>query len=372
MHYRKDSLIVRLLKLDWHLILAIFLLFFAGIIMLYSAAGGNFKPWAYRQAVYFFMFLPIMFGIAVVDTDKWFRFSYLIYALALFLLIMVAVKGYRSMGAVRWIRLGTINLQPSEIMKLCLVLALARYFENLDLDDIKKMKFIFVPIFLIFTPVILIIKQPDLGTAIIVLAIGISLLFLTGIQMWKFNFAGIAGLIGIPFVWKFIMHDYQKKRIMTFINPESDPLGSGYNIMQSKIAIGSGGFLGKGYLKGTQGQLDFLPEKQTDFIFTMLAEEFGFLGSATLIIICVYILYKGIKIGFNSKTHYGRMVVLGIMIMFFLHMFINMAMVMGLIPVVGAPLPFVSYGGTITATMLISFGFLLNVDLYKDVVLKKD
>ncbi|MFC1659063.1 rod shape-determining protein RodA [Pseudomonadota bacterium] len=371
MYYRNDSLVVKLFKLDWNLILAIFLLFLSGVVMLYSAAGGNFKPWAYKQVMYFFIFFPVMLGIAVIDINKWFKVSYIIYGAALLLLIMVTVKGYKSMGAVRWIRFGVFNLQPSEIMKLCLVLALAKYFENLDSDDIKKTSAILIPIFLIIIPVILIIKQPDLGTSLIVFAIGIALLFLTGIQMWKFNIAGILGVIGVPFVWRFLMHDYQRRRILTFINPGSDPLGAGYNITQSKIAIGSGGFLGKGYLKGTQGQLDFLPEKQTDFIFTMLAEEFGFLGGFAVLVVCSYILYKGIKIGLGATTHYGRMVALGIMTIFFLHMFINIAMAMGLIPVVGAPLPLLSYGGTITATMLISFGFLLNIDLYKNTILIK-
>jgi rod shape determining protein RodA len=357
---------VKLFKLDWRLILAIFGLFLAGVTMLYSAAGGSFKPWAYKQIIYFFMFLPVMLGIAVINMNKWFKLSYLIYFVAISLLALVTVKGYVSMGAARWIRVGPFSLQPSEIMKLCLVLALARYFQKLDLDEIEKTKNIIIPILLIVIPTGLVIEQPDLGTALILLSIGCSILFLTGIQMWKFNLAGVLVLIGIPFVWKFLMHDYQRKRILTFINPESDPLGSGYNITQSKIAIGSGGFLGKGYLNGTQGQLDFLPEKQTDFIFTMLAEEFGFLGSFAIILICCYILYKGIKIALNSKTHYGRIIAIGVMTMFFLHMFINIAMVMGMIPVVGAPLPLVSYGGTITATILISFGFLLNVDLHKD------
>jgi rod shape determining protein RodA len=363
---RNDTLLVRLFKLNWKLIGLIFILFLTGTLLLYSAAGGNMRPWAIRQIAYFFMFLPIMLGIAVINIKKWFKLSYLIYLGTLILLILVAIKGHNSMGATRWLRLGSMNLQPSEIMKLCLVLGLAKYFEKLDLSEIEKTRYIIIPVLLVLIPTALILKQPDLGTSLILLAIGISILYLAGIQIWKFVLSGIIALTTLPFIWKFALYDYQKKRILTFFQPESDPLGVGYNIAQSKIAIGSGGFLGKGFLSGTQGQLNFLPEKQTDFIFTMLAEEFGFIGSFIVLLACCTIIYMGIKTALNSKSHFGRIIATGVTLMFFLHMFINTAMVMGMIPVVGAPLPLLSYGGTITATMLMGFGFLLNADLYKD------
>jgi len=370
-HNKQNTLFSKLLNLNWKLIGIIILLYILGAIMLYSAAGGSMRPWASRQTAYFFFFFPVMIGIAVIDMKYWFRLSYLIYFAALALLILVAIIGHNSMGATRWVRIGFFNVQPSEIMKLCLVIGLARYFQRRDMDEIEKTRYLIFPMLLILLPTALILEQPDLGTALILLAIGTSVLYLTGIQTWKFIFSGVIGLISIPFIWEFALYDYQKKRILTFFEPNSDPLGAGYNIAQSKIAIGSGGFAGKGFLHGTQGQLDFLPEKQTDFIFTMLSEEFGFVGSAVILTLCAIVIYIGIKTALNSKTHFGRIVATGITLMFFLHMFINIAMVMGMIPVVGAPLPLLSYGGTITATMLIAFGFLLNADLYKDELLER-
>jgi rod shape determining protein RodA len=270
--------------------------------------------------------------------------------------------GHNAMGATRWFRLGPITIQPSEIMKVCMVFALARYFYGIELQNIGRVAYVLIPLLLIFVPALFIFHQPDLGTAAILTMAGVTVLFLAGVKMWKFIAAGIVALVAIPLLWIFVLYSYQKQRVLTFLNPDADPLGSGYNIIQSKIAIGSGGFFGKGILDGTQGQLDFLPEKQTDFIFTMLGEELGFIGC--IFTITIYALIIGIcsQIAHNTKHQYGRLLVMGVSMIFFLHMFVNMAMVMGLIPVVGAPLPFVSYGGTITATMMIGFGLVLNVD----------
>lgn len=251
-------------------------------------------------------------------------------------------------------------------MKIFVILALARYFHLLHSNEVDKTFNLIIPLFLIIIPTAIILKQPNLGTATILFASGIAVFFATGISWKKFAIAGIIAMLVIPVGYNFL-HDYQKRRVTTFLNPESDPLGAGYNIIQSKIAIGSGGFSGKGFMEGSQGQLNFLPEKETDFIFTMIAEEFGFLGGATIIILYMLIIFFGIKIAADSSNHFGRMVSSGITAILFFHVFINTAMVMGMIPVVGVPLPLLSYGGSIMVTMLISFGFILNAYIHRDI-----
>ena len=303
-----------------------------------------------------------MIFIAVADIRFWFKTTYLYYGAALLMIIIVNIMGHNAMGATRWFKIGGFAIQPSEIMKICLVMALAKYFYNIEADNIGQIKRIVAPILMVAIPALLIFKQPDLGTAIILCLAGVSVFFVAGVKLWKFIFVGVSALISIPLLWIFVLYDYQKERVLNFINPDNDPLGTGYNIIQSKIAIGSGGFGGKGYLQGTQGQLQFLPEKQTDFIFTMLAEEVGMVGSMGAIAIYCLIIYQGFKIALQTKHQFGRLLAIGITNILFIHMFVNMGMVMGLLPVVGAPLPLISYGGTITATMLIGFGLLLNVD----------
>ena len=366
----KIPLSQKLEQLNWMLISLIIVLASMGFLMLYSAGGGSFYPWLIKQLGFFAFFFVVMIFIAVTDIRIWFKLSYIFYAVALAMVIVVDIMGHNAMGATRWFRIGWLTIQPSEIMKVCTVFALARYFYNIEADNIGKIKYIIVPILLIAVPAFFIFWQPDLGTASILVLVGISILFLAGVKMWKFIIVGAAGLIAIPFLWIFVLYDYQKQRILTFIDPSNDPLGSGYNIIQSKIAIGSGGLFGKGYLKGTQGQLNFLPEKQTDFIFTMLSEELGFMGSFFTIAIYCAIIAIGISIATKTKHQYGRLLVMGVINIFFVHMFINMGMGMGLIPVVGAPLPLISYGGTITASMLIGFGLVLNVDANKNLDLK--
>lgn len=360
----------KLAHLNWTLIYLILALAFLGFVMLYSAGGGSFRPWLIRQFGFFCLFFPLMLFIAVTNIKTWYNLSYFCYAIALSLVIIVDVMGHNAMGATRWFRLGPIAIQPSEIMKVCLVFALARYFYNVKAEDIGKIFRIIPALLLILVPAVFIFHQPDLGTATILLMAGLTVLFLAGVRMWKFYLAGIVALIAIPVMWFFVLYDYQKQRVLTFVDPGADPLGSGYNIIQSKIAIGSGGFFGKGLLNGTQGQLDFLPEKQTDFIFTMLGEELGFIGCVFTIAIYGLIIILCSSIASKTKHEYGRLLVMGIAMIFFLHMFVNMAMVMGIIPVVGAPLPFISYGGTITATMMIGFGLVLNVDANKNADLK--
>jgi rod shape determining protein RodA len=366
----KETIISKILRLNWYLISFIFILSVIGLAMLYSAAGGDYKIWMLRQFIYFVVFFPVMIAIAVIDVNFWFRHIYKFYFIGIALLLFVYFKGHYAMGATRWFRLGSINVQPSEIMKVFLVLSLAKYFHNIEAEEIKKIKYVLIPLLLIFIPAGLIFAQPDLGTSLILLFVGFVILFVAGVMMWKFVFTGISALISMPILWFFFLHSYQRNRIINFINPDSDPMGTGYNIIQSKIAVGSGGLFGKGFVNGTQTQLGFLPEKQTDFIFTILSEEFGFIGSISIVLICLFIIFISISIASKSLNQYSRLVIIGISSIFFFHSFINIGMTIGLLPVVGAPLPFMSYGGTITATMLIGFGFVLNVGLYNDSELK--
>lgn len=274
------------------------------------------------------------------------------------------------MGAQRWIDLGVIQLQPSELMSVTLVLALARYFHSLDEDNTRKLRYLIVPALMILVPVVLVLKQPDLGTALVLLICGTALLFLAGVGLWVFGAVGVVVASLLPVIWRFL-RDYQKNRIYTFLNPDSDPLGAGYHILQSKIALGSGGLFGKGFLLGTQSHLSFLPEKQTDFIFTTLAEEFGLFGG--LVLICLYaaIIAYACAIALRSRNHFGRLLGFGIVVNFFLYVFINIAMVTGLIPVVGVPLPLVSYGGTAMLTVMFGFGLVMAVDVDRDVRLNR-
>lgn len=367
---QKVPLLQKLERLNWLLISLVTVLAFIGFFMLYSAGEGSFHPWLVRQLGFFCIFFPLMIFIAVSDITLWFKVSYFCYAIALSLVIVVDIMGHNAMGATRWFRIGSLTIQPSEIMKVCTVFALARYFYNIEAENIARIKFIFIPISLIAIPATFIFHQPDLGTALILVMVGVSVLFLAGVRLWKFVSVGLMLAAAIPFAWHFMLYDYQRQRILTFLNPNNDPLGSGYNIIQSKIAIGSGGLFGKGYLNGTQGQLNFLPEKQTDFIFTMLSEELGFVGSMFTIVIYSAIIAICIDIAMKTKHQYGRLLTMGIINIFFLHMFVNIGMGMGLLPVVGAPLPFISYGGTIMASMMIGFGLILNVDLNKSAELK--
>lgn len=341
-----------------------------GFVMLYSAAGGNLDPWASRQINRFGVGLVLLVGVAVIDQRLWFRFAYAFYGLALVLLVGVELEGRIGMGAQRWLVLGPIQIQPSELMKIAIVLTLARYFHTLTHEEIGNPLYLIWPTVLVLMPVGLIFKQPDLGSAMLVVMTAAVLFFLAGVRIWKFAVIAGAALAIIPIGWGFL-RDYQKQRLLTFIDPEADPLGSGYHIMQSKIALGSGGMWGKGYLQGTQAHLQFLPEKQTDFIFTMLSEEFGFVGGLTLIAIYVVILIYGMAIALRSRNQFGRLVAMGLVTSFFIYAFINMAMVVGLLPVVGVPLPLVSYGGTSMMTLMIGFGLVVNAYVHRDLVISR-
>ncbi len=353
-------------QINWSLILLILATASVGFAMMYSAANGSFDPWATRQMARFGVGMAIMLFIALLDIRFWLRSAYLAYVVVLILLIAVEVFGSIGMGAQRWIAVGPIQVQPSELMKIALVLALARYFHGINLEDVNRVTSFIPPIIMILMPTALVLRQPDLGTAMMLAAGGIVLMFLAGVRLWVFIVGGVAALASIPIAWQFL-RDYQKQRVLTFLDPETDPLGAGYHILQSKIALGSGGMFGKGFLQGTQSHLSFLPEKQTDFVFTMLAEEFGMIGGLGLLGLYALLLIYGVFIAMRSRSHFGRLLAMGVTVTFFLYVFINIAMVMGLVPVVGVPLPLISYGGTAMLTLLMGFGLLMCVYIHRDV-----
>lgn len=369
----------KILEINWGFVLLLVAVSCVGFAMLYSAAPadpnvagsiGSWDPWAKRQLVRFIGGLGIMFIVALTDIRIWLRYSYFLYFIALGLLIGVEVKGTMGMGAQRWISLGFFQLQPSELMKITLVLALARYFHGRSLEEIQSIPYLFVPLFMVFAPAVLILRQPDLGTTLMMILGSGVIFFLAGVRLWKFALVGVSALAAIPVAWQFL-HTYQKKRVLTFLNPENDPLGAGYHIMQSKIAFGSGGMTGKGFGQGTQSHLNFLPEKQTDFIFTMLAEEHGLIGGLAVMALYLLLLIYGYAIAMRSRNNFGRLVALGVTTTFFLYIFINIGMVMGLLPVVGVPLPLISYGGTVMISILFSFGLLLSVSVHRDVTIAR-
>ncbi len=360
------SMTEKLLGLNWGLIVLLGLVAAIGIAMLYSAANGAWQPWAAKQAVRFAVAAAVMVGAALVDLRTWLRIAYWFYGVVMTLLVAVEVKGAVGMGAQRWIDLGLIQIQPSEMMKIAAVLALARYFNGLTVEEVARPTRLIVPAFLVLFPAGLVLRQPDLGTALMLVLCAFAMFFLAGVRVWQFALVLGAGLGAVPIAWRFL-RDYQKNRIYTFLDPENDPLGAGYHSLQSKIAIGSGGWSGKGFLMGTQSHLNFLPERQTDFIFTMLAEEWGFIGGCVLLGLYILIFAYGFAIAIRSKSHFGRLLALGITTNLFLYVFINTAMVMGLIPVVGVPLPLISYGGTAMLTVMFGFGLLMSVYIHRDV-----
>jgi rod shape determining protein RodA len=352
--------------IQWGLVLLIAAISGIGFAMLYSAANGNLQPWASRQMTRFAIALVPMIAAGLIDVRYWFRSAYWIYGVSLLLIIAVDLLGTAGLGAQRWIDLGFIQLQPSEIMKIALVLALARYFHSLSSEDAGRLGRLVVPALMIVVPAALVLKQPDLGTAMMLLASGAVMFYLGGVRLWVFAAGTLATAAAAPLAW-LLLRDYQRTRLSTFLDPDRDPLGAGYHILQSKIALGSGGVFGKGFLLGTQSHLSFLPEKQTDFIFTMLAEEFGLIGGLTLLALYVLVIFYAFAIALRSRSQFGRLLALGIAVNFFLYAFINAAMVMGLIPVVGVPLPLISYGGSAMVAVMFGFGLVMNIGIHRDV-----
>lgn len=361
----------KILYLNWPLILLITAAASAGFLMLYSVAGGSLRPYAWAQMIRFGMGMFAMFVIAMVPIWFWRNISAVAYGISIVLLLVVELFGTVGMGAQRWIDIGFMRLQPSELTKITVVMLLAAYYDWLPVTKTSRPLWVFIPVMLIMIPVALVLKQPDLGTALLLMIGGGAVMFMAGVHWAYFGvvMASGAGLIAAVFnsrgtPWQLIK-DYQFRRIDTFLDPSSDPLGAGYHITQSKIALGSGGWTGKGFMQGTQTRLNFLPEKHTDFIFTTLAEEFGFIGGVSLLTIYGLIIIFCIATALSNRDRYASLLTLGIAMTFFLFFAVNMSMVMGLAPVVGVPLPLVSYGGSAMLVLLVAFGLVQSAHVHK-------
>ncbi|MDB5433474.1 MAG: rod shape-determining protein RodA [Caulobacter sp.] len=361
----RDRLIVKFGEIDWTFCLVLCLLAGAGGLMQFSIAGSSWTPWAAPHLLRFGLFFALMIGLALVDLRVWFAAAYPVYLVGLVLLVAVDVFGHSALGAQRWLSLGPIRIQPSEIMKIGLVLAIARYYHGLSSESARFSWRLIVPVLMILIPVGLVAKQPDLGTAVLIAATGGAMMVLGGLSMRVIAVGVVGAICAIPPAILFILKPYQRDRILTFMHPEHDPSGVGYHILQSKIALGSGGLLGKGFGLGTQSQLNFLPEKQTDFIFATLAEEFGFIGCFSILFLYGAVIFMALRIASTSHSHFGRLGAAGVTATFALYVLINGAMVMGMAPVVGVPMPLLSYGGTVMLTVLIGFGLVQSVRVHR-------
>ena len=364
--------ITKLLYINYILLFLSISIFCIGVVLLYSAGGGSMDPWASKQLIRFIIAIAVYLVVSLINIRFWIGISYYIYFLSLLMLILVSFYGSTGMGAQRWLNLGIFNIQPSELIKFSIVLVLARYFhaeKELRLwDSIKN--FIY-PLLLILLPAYIIFIQPDLGSALILVMASLTILFVIGMSVWFFVSSTIIAIIFLPVAWFFLLYDYQKDRLLIFLDPLRDPFGSGYHIIQSKIALGSGGLFGKGFLQGTQSHLNFLPEIQTDFIFTLLAEEFGIFGTLILLFLYIIIIFYSLIIGVICKSRFACFISIGVSINIFYYVFINTAMVSGLIPVVGIPLPLVSYGGTSMLCVMFGLGLVSNAYLNRNEVLPR-
>ena len=353
----------KLKAVDYFLIIIVAIIGSMSVFSIYSTESGNFsfytKNHLTRFLVFFFMFLVLSF----VRVSFWYRQAYIFYILGILLLLLVIFFGISASGSKRWINLFIMNLQPSELMKIAIIVCFARYYHRIQSSDIQSYKYLLQPIILLLIPCYLVITQPDLGTAILIAGSGLAIIWLAGLNLKYFIYSGLILLVSLPFVIS-ILKPYQKSRILTFFNPDRDPLGAGYQIIQSKIAIGSGGLLGKGFLQGTQSYLEFLPEKHTDFIFTLFSEEFGFVGSLVLILLYALLIYRIIRIGFLCRSFFAKLYCFGFASALFLYIFVNIAMVVGLLPIVGAPLTIMSYGGSSMLSIMLGLGIVMSCKIY--------
>ncbi|MBW3559006.1 MAG: rod shape-determining protein RodA [Proteobacteria bacterium] len=352
-------------QIDWSLVGMLCLIAGAGAVMLYSVGGTSMTPWAGNHILRFTVFLGMTLVLALVDIRVWFALSYPVYVVALLLLVAVEAVGDVRMGAQRWLSLGPFSFQPSEIMKIGIVMALARFYHGVSAEDARWSIKLLIPALMIAVPVGLVAHQPDLGTALLILFTGAAVMFIAGLSWTVIAALGAAGAVAIPLMITFVLHEYQRQRIFTFLKPETDPSGAGYHTLQGKIALGSGGFLGKGLGLGSQSQSDFLPEKHTDFIYASLAEEFGFIGAFGILILYGLAIAAALRIAAQSASHFGRLAATGVTATFGLYVLINAAMIMGLAPVVGIPMPMLSYGGTVMLTVMIGFGLILSVRVHR-------
>ena len=363
-HTSKYSFFDKLLSIDYFLIFIIIAIGSISVFAIYSTEGGEFsyytKNHLIRLVAFFVMFLILSF----VRITFWYRNAYMFYLFCLFALIVVLFFGITASGSKRWVNLYFLNLQPSELMKIAIIVCFSRYYHRIQSSDVQSFRYLLIPIILLIIPCYLVIMQPDLGTSILIAGSGIFVIWIAGLNIKYFVYSGLLLLVSFPFVVS-ILKPYQKSRILTFFNPDRDPLGAGYQIIQSKIAIGSGGFFGKGYLKGTQSYLEFLPEKHTDFIFTLFSEEFGFLGSIILMLLYILLISRVISIGFSVRSFFAKLYCFGFASAIFLYVFVNIAMVLGLLPIVGAPLPIMSYGGSSMLSIMLGLSIVMSCKIYR-------
>ncbi len=355
----------KLLSVDYILVLGILTLGIVSMFAMYSTDGGEFKYHTKSHIIRFSVFFLLFFILSFVQIRIWHKTSYLIYFIFFFLLLAVKYFGLTSSGSQRWLNLYFMNLQPSELMKIGLILFLAKYYHRVSIENINTIKYLFLPIIVLIAPVLLVVMQPDLGTSILIAAGGVVVAWLAGVRFKFFAYALLILIASLPIVISFLK-PYQKSRILTFLNPDRDPLGAGYQIIQSKIAIGSGGLFGKGFLNGSQSYLDYLPEKHTDFIFTLFSEEFGFFGSLFILILYAIIVSRIIKIGNITRSNFGKLYCYSFGTAFFIYVVVNMGMVLGLLPIVGSPLPIMSYGGSSMMAMMFGLGIVMSCKVYKD------
>ena len=363
--------IAKVFYIHWALILVLIAIAAIGWLMLYSIAGGDMDVWALPQIKRFGMGLGLLFFVAFIPIWFWRSMSGVSYLVAMLLLLVVHFFGTVGMGAQRWIDLGFMRLQPSELMKVTLVMILAAYYDWLDDKKVSRPLWVLIPVVLILLPTYFVLKQPNLGTSMMLILAGAGVMFAAGVSLWYFGVVGALGGGGIAAIimsegtpWQ-VLHDYQYKRIHTFLDPSADPLGTGYNIIQAKIALGSGGWAGKGFMQGTQSRLNFLPEKHTDFIFTTLGEEFGFIGAISLLALYTLVLVFCIIAAIQNKDRFSQLLIIGVAMNFFLYLAVNLAMVMGMAPVVGVPLPLLSYGGSATLVILLAFGLVQSAIVHR-------
>jgi rod shape determining protein RodA len=363
--YTPFSFKERFFSIDFTLLFSVLILGVISIFAQFSSSGGNFDYFAKSHAIRFGVFFIFFILISFINIRFWNDYSLLIYASLVILLILTKFFGVQSQGSRRWLNLFVFNLQPSEIMKIGIILFLSNYYHKISTNDVNKLKYLLFPLFAMTIPFLLVVTQPDLGTAILIFFSGAIITWLAGVR-WKI-FAYLTGLLIIlaPIAISFLK-PYQKSRILTFLNPDTDPLGAGYQIIQSKIAVGSGGLTGKGFLNGSQAYLNYLPEKHTDFIFTLFSEEFGFIGSALIILLYATIIYRITRIGMLTRSIFAKLYCFGFASAFFVFVAVNMAMVLGLLPIVGAPLPILSYGGSSMLAIMLGLGIAMSCNIYKN------
>ena len=359
----RSTFFQKLRSLDYIMLFCILILGIISSFAMYSTDGGELLYHSKSHIIRFVIFFTMMIFISFINIKTWHTFGYLFYVVVLALLIWASLFGITASGSQRWINLYFINLQPSELMKIAIIICFAKYYHRIQFSNVNRIKNIIVPILILFMPIALVVSQPDLGTAILIALSGIIVLWLAGVNIKYFFYSSLTFIISAPFVIS-LLKPYQKLRILTFFDPDKDPLGAGYQIIQSKIAVGSGGLTGKGFLKGTQGYLEFLPEKHTDFIFTLFSEEFGFLGSIFLLLVYVVLIFRILRIGALSRSFFGKFFCYGFGSAIFVYITVNMAMVLGLLPIVGSPLPIMSYGGSSMLATMIGLGIVMSTKIY--------